>query len=409
VNDDVVINSMVRSSHLYSHFAAFELTIAQRTRGDAAFDAWLGALSVNRAPGPVPVPDGELPPTARRVFIPEECFSTTSVDDALVWLFGPVPSATVPFRPLNPRYALLSVLNKTVDEVNNLVLERYVEGNVMQLHAAHQEVADSDANEDRISRQHATVEYMAGMTESGVPSSILRLKKGSVVMLMRNMLSTLGMVNGTRLLVLSDPPADGGGLPLLHVETVPQPGSGEEPARHFLPRITFEMTTPGGLKFHRHQFPVRLAYAITGNKSQGATLIKCLADTRHEPFAHGVGYVMASRTTSSKTLGYLHAPLPEGEEGRGTFVNYVLQRALAPGVLAGGEARQRAAPGTMVEGEDVGSAEDSSSEEDARAPKRKRQRKVKVGPQPAAFQKGAMKLQQRREDTYKRVKKEYVA
>jgi hypothetical protein len=63
----------------------------------------------------------------------------------------------------------------------------------------------------------------------------------------------------------------------------------------------------------------------------------------------------------------------------------------------------------MVEGEDVGSAEDSSSEEDARAQKRKRQRKVKVGPQPATFQKGAMKLQQRREDTYKRVKEEYVA
>ena len=46
-------------------------------------------------------------------------------------------------------------------------------------------------------------------------------------------------------------------------------------------------------------------------------------------------YVANSRTTGFATLGFLHAPLPEGDApgGRPTFTNCVLQRALAGGVL----------------------------------------------------------------------------
>ena len=400
VNDDIIINSMVRTSRLFAYFATSELTIAQRSKDDAAYDAWLGLLSVNRAPGPVEIMDDEEPPTLRRVYIPEQCFKTTSLDDALVWLFGPVPPPEGPFPELNPRHALLATLNATVDAVNDLVLDRYVGGPVIILEAAHEVGKDSAGNdaEDGISRSHATLEYMRAAKQSGVPSATLRLKKGAIMILTRNMLTSLGLVNGTRLRLLSDAPAEDEAMCLLHVETI---GLGE-PTRHFIPRIIFEMTTPGGLKFVRRQFPVRLAYAFTGNKGQGQTIIKTLSDSRHESFAHGVAYVANSRTTGFGTLGFLHAPLPEnappGE--RPTFVNYVLQRALAGGVLVGAPRARAQDLGAADLGS--GSEVDESAEEEemAPAPRAARARAPQPASRPAAFQRDALTLTARRTETH---------
>jgi hypothetical protein len=96
-NDDTTIHSMLRSRPIFGHFAISELTIPQRSKDDLEYDAWLGKLSVNRAPGPVVVAADEEPPTLRRVCIPEQCFQTTDLDKALEWLFGPVPPHTSTF------------------------------------------------------------------------------------------------------------------------------------------------------------------------------------------------------------------------------------------------------------------------------------------------------------------------
>jgi hypothetical protein len=52
----------------------------------------------------------------------------------------------------------------------------------------------------------------------------------------------------------------------------------------------------------RIQFPLKLAYAITINKSQGQTLSKVLLDVRDAPFAHGHLYVALSRITLYKNI-----------------------------------------------------------------------------------------------------------
>jgi len=127
--------------------------------------------------------------------------------------------------------------------------------------AAHCKPSDVVGN-DPIAHTFASPEYMMSATQSGTPNSTLRLKKGCVLVLVRNMLSSLGLVNGTKLILL-ETPRDGGGEQVLKVQTVPPLGSGEDPKVFFLPRISFDMVTPGGLKFIRRQFPVRLAYALT--------------------------------------------------------------------------------------------------------------------------------------------------
>ena len=49
----------------------------------------------------------------------------------------------------------------------------------------------------------------------------------------------------------------------------------------------------------RRQFPLRLAYAVTFNKSQGKTLDRVVVDVRNPPFAHGQLYVALSRVRES--------------------------------------------------------------------------------------------------------------
>jgi len=52
----------------------------------------------------------------------------------------------------------------------------------------------------------------------------------------------------------------------------------------------------------RTQFPLRLAYAFTVNKSQGQEFDRCLYDVRIPPFAHGHCYVAKSRVKDYRTI-----------------------------------------------------------------------------------------------------------
>ena len=202
------------------------------------------------------------------------------------------------------------------------------------------------------------------------------------------MLNTLGLVNGTRLILLSDPPKQGDSLRVLHVETVPPEGSGHEPKRFHLPRISFSMVTPGGLQFIRRQFPVRLAYAITSNKAQGQTLTRTCGDTRNDNFSHGTGYVTNSRTRTFEALGFLHAPAKDGE--RPTFTNVVLQRVVHKGVLAAHVVQRAPQEVEVVEVSDSGEDE----------PMAKTRYEKGVYRQPA-FRKGAFSKEARRMELFK--------
>jgi ATP-dependent exoDNAse (exonuclease V) alpha subunit len=64
------------------------------------------------------------------------------------------------------------------------------------------------------------------------------------------------------------------------------------------------------LAFHltRTQFPVRLAFAMTINKSQGQSLDHVGIDLRRQVFAHGQLYVALSRTTDVNRLSILLSP-----------------------------------------------------------------------------------------------------
>ena len=124
--------------------------------------------------------------------------------------------------------------------------------------------------------------------KTATPDHELNLKVGDICILLRNLLRTCGLATNTRVRILHITPT------CIRVQTMT-----ENPVIAFIPRIRFKFNVFNSDSFTmtRLQFPLRLAYCMTYNKSQGQTLKKVLLDTVHAPFAHGHLYVALSRIT----------------------------------------------------------------------------------------------------------------
>ena len=69
----------------------------------------------------------------------------------------------------------------------------------------------------------------------------------------------------------------------------------------------------------RRQFPIRLCFAMTVNKSQGQSLKNVGLDLRSPVFTHGQLYVALSRTTNVNNLTVL---LPDHAKGKTANIVY---------------------------------------------------------------------------------------
>jgi ATP-dependent DNA helicase PIF1 len=83
--------------------------------------------------------------------------------------------------------------------------------------------------------------------------------------------------------------------------------------------------------FNRTQFPVRLAFAITINKSQGQSLTHVGLSLTEPVFSHGQLYVAVSRVTNSANLRMIVPDTVEARQG-GKLKNVVYEEVFQDGV-----------------------------------------------------------------------------
>jgi len=138
--------------------------------------------------------------------------------------------------------------------------------------------------------QQATDYAIEKMDKNGAYVPDLVLRKGAQVMLLTNKYMDFGLVNGSRGIVekFCDGPS---GYPMVKFR------NGEV---LIIEPHTWESEDIDGLQ--RQQIPLRLAYAITIHKAQGATLDCALIDIGDNTFEYGQAYVALSRVRSLDCL-----------------------------------------------------------------------------------------------------------
>lgn len=140
------------------------------------------------------------------------------------------------------------------------------------------------------------IEFLNKLSVSGLPEHKLELKVGCPVLLLRNLNPGEGLCNGTKLLIR--------GLfrNVIQAEICTGKNCG---SIVLIPRIQHNSNVGLPFTLKRRQFPIKLAFAMTINKSQGQTLKKIGLYLPIDVFTHGQIYVALSRVSSFENIKIL--------------------------------------------------------------------------------------------------------
>ena len=287
-----ILNASLRNSRLWRHVKMFFLKKNMRldqTPESELFAQYLLKVGAGKNSNP----DGTV------TLYPEmRCGDT--VDSLIDAIYPGIVQGEKPDDYFKNR-TLLSCKNDDVDDLNSDILARFP-GEEKVLRSADSVVTNDGVP---IDYQPYPVEYLNSLNASGLPLARLTLKPGCPLMVLRNLDPSNGICNGTRMVLLR--------IKSHVLECRILGGDGKTV---FIPRMSIQ-PSDGDLHIplSRRQFPVRLAFAMTINKSQGQSVQNVGLDLRTSVFSHGQLYVALSRCTSASRIKVLFS---EKEKGTNT-------------------------------------------------------------------------------------------
>ena len=191
---------------------------------------------------------------------------------------------------LTAKRAILSARNVDVEELNKQVVN-LLDESTERVYTSIDTTETTNDNHDI--NEAILTEYLNTLNPANLPFRELRLRKYTVIMLIKNLNISEGLCNGTRLLILELRNN------LLKCEILTGDKKGEIV---FLNRITLYCENVYPFVLKRRQFLIKIAFAMTINKSQRQTFDKIAIDLRKDIFNRGQLYVAFSRVRSWESL-----------------------------------------------------------------------------------------------------------
>lgn len=306
----------VRSSPMYQRFREFHLTQNMRmTAGQEVYKRFIEDIGFGRnfmVVNGIETNRVEILDNIRTVYTDHELLEE-------VFPVSVCSLATSQNRAEQAQFAqnvILSTKNDTVNMLNEQILDR-----IAGEHRPFLSIDKPNAGDplDVVYDADRQPENLNQINTGSLPLHLLRLKKGAVVILLRNLSVAHGLCNGTRMVV--DEMTDN----IIWCRRLKPDGALEE-ERVAIARFNFDYDDSHddrtGLKFNRVQFPLKLASALTINKAQGQTIAGKLGiDLNQDVFSPGMLYVALSRTTDGNNVTIRTNPPIQGQ--RPTMKNIV--------------------------------------------------------------------------------------